>query len=124
MRNNNGVYSTTETILELHDALYVPGLCATLPSTKAMFQKQGIRTYLNDELHLVLPSDHHVRIRETFANYRVPLSSDENFVCAMTNEIDTVERARGQVGQLESPRSPSSFRDRSHQRICQSRTRH
>eukprot|EP00965_Chrysotila_dentata_P154531 5105878-Pleurochrysis_carterae.AAC.1 len=26
VRNRNGVYSTTETILELHDALYVPGL--------------------------------------------------------------------------------------------------
>eukprot|EP00965_Chrysotila_dentata_P049439 1639094-Pleurochrysis_carterae.AAC.1 len=67
-----------------------------------MFQKQGIRTYLNDELRLlVLPSDHHVRIRETFANYTVTLSSDRNFVCAMTNEIDSVERARGQVGQFK-----------------------
>eukprot|EP00965_Chrysotila_dentata_P087732 2896812-Pleurochrysis_carterae.AAC.2 len=63
------------------------------------FQKQGIRTYLNDELRLVLPSDHHVRIRETSAN--VTLSSDKNFVFAMTNEIDTVERAKGQVGQFQ-----------------------
>eukprot|EP00965_Chrysotila_dentata_P094992 3140939-Pleurochrysis_carterae.AAC.4 len=99
--NKNGVYSATETILELHDTLYVPGLCATLLSTKAMFQKQGIHIYLNDELLLVLPSDHHVRIRESSANYSVTLSSDKNFVCAMTNEIDTVERARGQIGQYE-----------------------
>eukprot|EP00965_Chrysotila_dentata_P068748 2271414-Pleurochrysis_carterae.AAC.1 len=50
--SGNGDYSATETLLELRDALYVLDLCATLLSTKAMFQKQGIRTYLNDELRL------------------------------------------------------------------------
>eukprot|EP00965_Chrysotila_dentata_P022147 733256-Pleurochrysis_carterae.AAC.1 len=52
VRNGNGDYSTKETLLELRDALLVPGLCATLFSTEAMFRKQGIRTYLNDELRL------------------------------------------------------------------------
>eukprot|EP00965_Chrysotila_dentata_P142861 4721140-Pleurochrysis_carterae.AAC.1 len=47
-------------LLELHDALCVPGLCARLLSTKAMLQKQGIRTHLNDELRFVLPNDNHV----------------------------------------------------------------
>eukprot|EP00965_Chrysotila_dentata_P171633 5664188-Pleurochrysis_carterae.AAC.1 len=33
--NGNGDYSTKETLLELRGALYVPGLCAELFSTKA-----------------------------------------------------------------------------------------
>eukprot|EP00965_Chrysotila_dentata_P042813 1421126-Pleurochrysis_carterae.AAC.1 len=65
-----------------------------------MFQKQGIRTYLNDELRPVLPNDNYVRIRENFANYTVTLASD-TFVYAVTGENDTVERARGQVGQFD-----------------------
>eukprot|EP00965_Chrysotila_dentata_P152514 5040429-Pleurochrysis_carterae.AAC.1 len=60
-----------------------------------MFQKQGIRTYLNDELRLVLPNDNHVRIRKNSTNYTVTLASD-TFVNAVTGENDTVERARGQ----------------------------
>eukprot|EP00965_Chrysotila_dentata_P042461 1407795-Pleurochrysis_carterae.AAC.1 len=35
VRNGNGYYSAKETLLELLDTLYVPGLCATLLSTKA-----------------------------------------------------------------------------------------
>eukprot|EP00965_Chrysotila_dentata_P043283 1438686-Pleurochrysis_carterae.AAC.1 len=35
VRNGNGDYSTKATLLELRDALYGPGLCATLLSTKA-----------------------------------------------------------------------------------------
>eukprot|EP00965_Chrysotila_dentata_P096532 3190149-Pleurochrysis_carterae.AAC.1 len=62
--NGNDDYSTKETLLELRDAIYVLGLCATLFSTKAIFQKQGIRAYLNDDLRLVLPNENHVRIRE------------------------------------------------------------
>eukprot|EP00965_Chrysotila_dentata_P040588 1346445-Pleurochrysis_carterae.AAC.1 len=38
--NGTGDYSAKETLVELRDALYVPGLCATLLSMKAMFQKQ------------------------------------------------------------------------------------
>eukprot|EP00965_Chrysotila_dentata_P063503 2104342-Pleurochrysis_carterae.AAC.1 len=75
-------------MLELRDAFYVPALCATLLSTKAMFEKQGIRTYLNDELRLVLPNDNHVRIRESSTNYTVMLTSD-TFVYAVTGENDT-----------------------------------
>eukprot|EP00965_Chrysotila_dentata_P048625 1612788-Pleurochrysis_carterae.AAC.1 len=60
-----------------------------------MFQKQGIRTYLNDELRLVLPIDNHVRIRENSTNYTVTLASD-TFVYAVPGENDSVERARGQ----------------------------
>eukprot|EP00965_Chrysotila_dentata_P060981 2020421-Pleurochrysis_carterae.AAC.1 len=67
--NGNGDYSTKETLLELRNALYMPGLYALLLSTKAMFQKQEIRTYLNDELRIVLPNDNHVRIRENSTNY-------------------------------------------------------
>eukprot|EP00965_Chrysotila_dentata_P090059 2972208-Pleurochrysis_carterae.AAC.1 len=66
-----------------------------------MFQKQGIRTYLNDELRIVIPNDNHVCIRENSANYPVMLASD-TFVYVVTNESDTVERARGQVGQFEN----------------------
>eukprot|EP00965_Chrysotila_dentata_P020969 694652-Pleurochrysis_carterae.AAC.1 len=95
VRNCNGDYSTKETLLELRDALYVPGLCATLLSTKAMFQKQGIRTYLDDELRLVLPNDNRVRIREKSTNYTVTLAFD-TFVYAVTGKNDSVERARGQ----------------------------
>eukprot|EP00965_Chrysotila_dentata_P179218 5918762-Pleurochrysis_carterae.AAC.1 len=66
-----------------------------------MFQKQGIRTYLNDELHIVfVRNDNHVRIRENSTNYTVMLASD-TFVYAVTGENDTVERARGQVGQFD-----------------------
>eukprot|EP00965_Chrysotila_dentata_P070524 2330816-Pleurochrysis_carterae.AAC.1 len=66
-----------------------------------MFQKQGIRTYLNDELRIVIPNCNHVCIRENSANYPVMLAPD-TFVYVVTNESDTVERARGQVGQLEN----------------------
>eukprot|EP00965_Chrysotila_dentata_P050269 1665504-Pleurochrysis_carterae.AAC.1 len=76
VRNGNGDYSTKETLLELRDALYVPGLCAALLSTEAVFQNQGIRTYLNDELRVVLPNDNHVRIRKYSTNYTVTLASD------------------------------------------------
>eukprot|EP00965_Chrysotila_dentata_P110060 3636706-Pleurochrysis_carterae.AAC.1 len=38
VRNGNGDYSAKETLVELRNALYVPGLCATLLSTKTMFQ--------------------------------------------------------------------------------------
>eukprot|EP00965_Chrysotila_dentata_P012280 403467-Pleurochrysis_carterae.AAC.1 len=63
-----------------------------------MFQKQGVRTYLNDELHLVLPNDNHVRIPENSTNSTVTLASD-TFVYAVIGKNDTIERARGQVGQ-------------------------
>eukprot|EP00965_Chrysotila_dentata_P064531 2139777-Pleurochrysis_carterae.AAC.1 len=42
-----------------------------------------------------------VRIRETTANYTITLFTD-TFVCAVSGENDTVERARGQVGQFEN----------------------
>eukprot|EP00965_Chrysotila_dentata_P169506 5596483-Pleurochrysis_carterae.AAC.6 len=48
VRHGHGDYSNVETTLELRNALYLPGLCATLLSTKAMFKMQGIRTSLND----------------------------------------------------------------------------
>eukprot|EP00965_Chrysotila_dentata_P148872 4916357-Pleurochrysis_carterae.AAC.1 len=64
-----------------------------------MLQKQGIRTYLNDELQIVLPNDNHVRIRKNSANYTVTLASD-TLVYVVTNESDTVERAWVQVGQF------------------------
>eukprot|EP00965_Chrysotila_dentata_P061573 2038622-Pleurochrysis_carterae.AAC.1 len=72
----HGDYFNVETILELRDALYAPGLCATLLSKKAMFKMQGIRTYLNNELHLVLSNDNQVRIRETTAKNTITLSTD------------------------------------------------
>eukprot|EP00965_Chrysotila_dentata_P006756 221149-Pleurochrysis_carterae.AAC.1 len=53
-------------LYELRDALYMPGLCATLVSPKAIFQKQGIRTYLNDELRL------YFRMTTTSASARTP----------------------------------------------------
>eukprot|EP00965_Chrysotila_dentata_P025375 843227-Pleurochrysis_carterae.AAC.1 len=59
-----------------------------------MFQKQGIRTYLTDELRFVLPNDNHVCIRENSTNYTVTLASD-TVVYVVTGESDTVERARG-----------------------------
>eukprot|EP00965_Chrysotila_dentata_P215716 6188944-Pleurochrysis_carterae.AAC.3 len=96
-----GDYSNVDTTLELRDAFYVPGPCASLLSTKAMFQKQGICTYLIDELRPVLPNNNHVRIREISANYSVMLSSDI-VVYVVTNENTTIERAKGQVGQFES----------------------
>eukprot|EP00965_Chrysotila_dentata_P238771 6202708-Pleurochrysis_carterae.AAC.2 len=83
------------------DAPYVPGLSATLISTKARFQKQGIRTYLNDEHCLVLPNDNHVRIRKTSANYTAKISLD-TVVYVVTNDNDAVKRAMWQVGQFES----------------------
>eukprot|EP00965_Chrysotila_dentata_P195991 6177319-Pleurochrysis_carterae.AAC.1 len=69
-----------------------------------MFQQQGIRTYLNDELLLVLPNDIHVRIRESSTNYTATLASD-TLVYAVAGENDTVERAKGQVGQFDGHRS-------------------
>eukprot|EP00965_Chrysotila_dentata_P162418 5364299-Pleurochrysis_carterae.AAC.1 len=65
-----------------------------------MLQKQGIRTYLNDELRLVFQNDHHVHTRENFANYTVRLVSDL-LVYMVTNENDTVERAMGQEGRFK-----------------------
>eukprot|EP00965_Chrysotila_dentata_P083563 2757055-Pleurochrysis_carterae.AAC.1 len=65
-----------------------------------MFQKQGIRTYLNDELRLLLLNDNHVRIRKNSTHYTVSLASD-TFVYAVAGKNDTVERARGQVGQFD-----------------------
>eukprot|EP00965_Chrysotila_dentata_P255486 6212240-Pleurochrysis_carterae.AAC.2 len=66
-----------------------------------MFQMQGIGTYLNDELHLALPNDNHVRIYKTSANYTITLSTDP-FVYVVTGENDTViKRSRGQVGQFD-----------------------
>eukprot|EP00965_Chrysotila_dentata_P151691 5013341-Pleurochrysis_carterae.AAC.1 len=67
-----------------------------------MLQKQGIRTYLNDELRLALPNDNHVRIHENSTNYTVTLVSD-TFVYAVTGENDLVERAKGQVGRFDVP---------------------
>eukprot|EP00965_Chrysotila_dentata_P009847 321359-Pleurochrysis_carterae.AAC.3 len=96
--NGHGDYSCVGMTLELLDALYVSGLYATLLSTKAMFKMQGIRTYLKDKLRLVPPNDNHVRIRKTTANHNISLSTDK-FVYVVTGENDTVERARGQVGQ-------------------------
>eukprot|EP00965_Chrysotila_dentata_P046919 1557461-Pleurochrysis_carterae.AAC.1 len=76
-----------------------------------MFQKQGTRTYLNDELRLVLPNDNHVCIREISTNYIVTLASD-TFVYAVTGENNTVERMRGQVGQFDG-----QFKDLVHARL-------
>eukprot|EP00965_Chrysotila_dentata_P131229 4338329-Pleurochrysis_carterae.AAC.1 len=61
---------------------------------------QGIRTYLDDKLRLVLPSNNHVRIRENSKNNTVTLAFD-TFLCALSGENDTVERAKGQVGQFD-----------------------
>eukprot|EP00965_Chrysotila_dentata_P224382 6194144-Pleurochrysis_carterae.AAC.1 len=69
VNDGHGDYSNVETTLALRDALYVPGLCATLRSTKAVFKLPCIRTYLNDEVRLVLPNDNHARIRKTAANH-------------------------------------------------------
>eukprot|EP00965_Chrysotila_dentata_P191285 6174418-Pleurochrysis_carterae.AAC.1 len=101
VRHGNGDYSTKETLLEVRDALYVPGLCATLLSIKAMFQKQGIRTYLNDELRLVLLNDNHVRIRESCSTNCTAALASDTFVYAVTGKNDTVELLRGQVGQFD-----------------------
>eukprot|EP00965_Chrysotila_dentata_P224457 6194188-Pleurochrysis_carterae.AAC.4 len=58
--------------------------------------KQGIRTYLKEELRLVLPNDNYVRIRETTAKYTVTLASD-TLVYVVTNEnnMRLYERAKG-----------------------------
>eukprot|EP00965_Chrysotila_dentata_P090421 2983275-Pleurochrysis_carterae.AAC.1 len=87
-----------------------------------MFQKQAIRICLNDELRLLLRHDNHVRFGENSTNYSVTLAS-ETFMYAVTGENDTVDYARGQVGQFDGhfekscSRSPRPFSHRSHQRV-------
>eukprot|EP00965_Chrysotila_dentata_P154675 5110974-Pleurochrysis_carterae.AAC.2 len=96
VRNGHDGYSNVETTLELRDALYVPGLCANLLSTKGMLKMQGIRTYLNDEVRHVLPNGNHVRIRKTTAKYTITLSTYTSVhAVTLTGENDTVERGRG-----------------------------
>eukprot|EP00965_Chrysotila_dentata_P080342 2650602-Pleurochrysis_carterae.AAC.1 len=91
---------TAETIFELNDAHYVPVLCATLLSTEAMFQKQGIRTAHTSTTSFVL----WFRAIITSKSAKLPPTTPSRsrlmraIVCAMANEIDTVERARGQAG--------------------------
>ena len=41
----------------------------TLLSPKAMLRNEGIRTYLNDELYLLMPDGEIVKIIETATNY-------------------------------------------------------
>lgn len=94
VKASSGVLSSAPTRLELHNALYVPGLCATLLSTKAIFREQGIRTYLNDELRLVLPDARHVRIRETATNYSL-----RTCACDDTAFAVSAEKPRGKQGE-------------------------
>ena len=64
--------SASDLVLSIDDAFYVPGLCATLVSTKALFKNHRIRTYLNDELHLRLPRGRKINIDEGPRNYTIP----------------------------------------------------
>ena len=57
--------------LGIIDAMYIPGLAATLISTKGLFHNQGIRTYFNDDLHFLLPDGSKIHFDETPTHYAV-----------------------------------------------------
>ena len=87
----SGQLSTKPLQLRLPNSLYVPGLCATLVSTKSLFKDQQVRTYFNDELRLVLPDSRHIRIHETPTNYILRLA-EPPLLSAFNAQV---ERARG-----------------------------
>jgi hypothetical protein len=62
--------------MDLVDSLLVPGIKCTLISPKALFRRQGIRTYFNDELFFQLPDGTVVGFVETARNYTLYLLDD------------------------------------------------
>lgn len=69
-----GIRSAKKTTkLYLQHSLYVPLMPVTLISTKAIFKNEGIRTYLNDDLKLILPDGQWVKICETNTNYVIEI---------------------------------------------------
>ena len=72
--------------LGITDAMYVPGLAATLISTKGLFHNQNIRTYFNDDLYFGLPDGSKIHFNETPTHYSVwvDTSFDANTVDADT----------------------------------------
>ena len=60
--------------------LYTPGLVHTLLSTRALYHRDGIRTYLNDELYLLLPNGDRVDLQETAKHYLLPMCDSEECV--------------------------------------------
>lgn len=69
-----GTRSTKKSLkIYLQHSLYVPMMPVTLISTKAIFRNEGIRTYLNDDLKLILPDGQWVEIRETNTNYIIDI---------------------------------------------------
>ena len=64
-------------------SLHVPAMPVTLISTKALFRYNGIRTYFNDELCMVLPDGSVVEFVETRTNYTVEFTDDSASIAAV-----------------------------------------
>ena len=64
-------------------SLYVPSMPVTLISTKALFRREGIRSYFNDELRLILPDGDVVRFHETQTNYTLPFADDTDVIVCL-----------------------------------------
>ena len=69
--------------LPLKHSLLVPGMPVTLISTKSIFKHEGIRTYFNDELRLILPNGDIVRFVETRRNYTLAFCDDTTPIVAV-----------------------------------------
>ena len=54
-RRKTNKHENCATVMTLTDVLVVPGLNTDLFSCNAAFERDGIRSYFNDERHLVLP---------------------------------------------------------------------
>jgi hypothetical protein len=73
---NNQTSSKKAIKLPLKHSLLVPGMPVTLISTKSIFRYEGIRTYFNDELKMILPNGNIVRFVETQRNYTLAFCDD------------------------------------------------
>ena len=75
------------TTILLHNSLYAPGLGnRTLLSTRSMFYRAGIRTYLNDDLFLQLPSGTRVALEVNAKSYRLPILTKEMSDCYVVDD--------------------------------------
>ena len=68
-------------------SLYVPKMPVTLISTKALFKYNGIRTYFNDELYMLLPDGQEVYFVETCTNYTLLFADDDESVRATRTPV-------------------------------------
>ena len=64
-------------------SLHVPAMPVTLVSTKALFRYNGIRTYFNDELCMILTDGSIVEFFETRTNYTVEFTDDSTSIAAV-----------------------------------------